>query len=48
MPKASKCAQCEQHTIEEVLPEDLSEQEEIRSNQEVFFTPNHLQVKRHR
>ena len=39
MPKASKSAQHEQHIIEEVLPEELSEQEETGSDQEVFFNP---------
>ena len=47
MPKASKCAQHEQHTIEQVLPEETSEQEETSSDQEqedvdqeVFFQPH--------
>ena len=39
MPKASKGAQHEQHTIEEIHPEELSEQEETSSDQEVFFNP---------
>ena len=39
MPKASKSAQSVQFTIEEVLPEDLSEHEETSSDQEVFFHP---------
>ena len=39
MPKASKSNQCEQHTIEQVLPKELSEQEETSSDQEVFFNP---------
>ena len=39
MPKASKSAQHEQCTIEEVLSEELSEQEETSSDQKVFFNP---------
>ena len=39
MTKASKSAQHEQHIIEEVLPEELSEQEETSSDQDVFSTP---------
>ena len=34
MPKATKSAQCEQHTIEYVLLEETSEQEETSSDQE--------------
>ena len=34
MPKATKSAKCEQHTIENVLPEEISEQEETSSDQE--------------
>ena len=47
MPKATKSAQCEKHTIENVvLLEEVSEQEETNSDQEqedvdleVFFQP---------
>ena len=42
MPKASKSNQHEQHTIEQVLPEELSEQEETSSDQEVFFNPPNI------
>ena len=34
MPKASKSAQHEQHTIEQVLAKEISEQEETSSDQE--------------
>ena len=34
MPKATKGAQCEQHINENVLPEEVSEQEETSSDQE--------------
>ena len=34
MPKATKSAQHEQHTIEHVLPEETSDQEETSSDQE--------------
>ena len=34
MPKATKSAQCVQHTIEHVLPEETSDQEETSSDQE--------------
>ena len=34
MPKATKSAQCEQCTIEHVLPEETSEWEETSSDQE--------------
>ena len=46
MPKGSKSDQHEQCTIEEVLPEELTKQGETSSDQEVFFNPNHLQVKK--
>ena len=46
MPKASKSAQHEQYTTEQVLPEEISEQEETSSDkdqedveQEVSFSP---------
>ena len=48
MPKVSKSAQHKLCTIEEVLPEELSKQEETSSDQGVFLTPNHLQVKKHK
>ena len=47
MPKASKSAPSVQHTIEKVLSKE-SDQEEISSDQEVFLTPNLLQVTRHK
>ena len=34
MPEATRSAQCEQCTIEHVLPEETSDQEETSSNQE--------------
>ena len=41
MSKATKSAQHEQHTIEHVLPEETSDQEETSSDQEqkVIFSP---------
>ena len=47
MPKATESAQHEQHTIEYVLPEETSKQEETRSDQEqdveqkVSISPSH-------
>ena len=34
MPKAAQNAQCEQHTVEQILPEEFSEQEETSFEQE--------------
>ena len=39
MPNASKSAQQEQYTTEQVLPEEISEQEETGLDQVVFFNP---------
>ena len=49
IPKATKSSQHEQYTIEQVLPEDISDQEETSSDQEMFFnsqpsTSNKAQV----